>query len=143
MSIINFYYVAKYNNFTRAQGCWETASRMCKGNELSGTATSLYASGADEPWSFSDYGRGKRYTWQPAMNSFYGRGGTGRMCGTVPWECIAIGASETALNLFLLDKLKEFLHTRESGCGRSTIIPHRRRWKQRRGTVDFAVVSHL
>ena len=62
-----FYYVAKYNNFTRA---------------------ALYASCADEPWSFSDYGRGKAvYTCSSGHGTaFYGRGGTGRMCGTVPWE---------------------------------------------------------
>lgn len=84
-----FYYVAKYNNFTEGcKGVGKQPAECDKGNELSGTAASLYASGADEPWSFSDYGRGKAvYTCSSGHGTaFYGRGGTGRMCGTVPWE---------------------------------------------------------
>ena len=75
-----FYYVAKYNNFTRA-------ARVL-GNSQPNVTRALYASGADEPWSFSDYGRGKAvYTCSSGHGTaFYGRGGTGRMCGTVPWE---------------------------------------------------------
>ncbi len=76
----------------------------------------MYASGADEPWSFLTTEGEKLYTHvAAAMEQLYGRGGTGRMCG-LSHGSIAIGASETALNLFLLDKLKEFHNTyRESG----------------------------
>ena len=55
---------------------------------------------------------------------------------------IAVGASETALNLFLLDKLKEF-HNTYPGL-RLKIYNHSTPQAVdavRRGTVDFAVVS--
>lgn len=65
------------------------------------------------------------------------------MCGTVPWE-YAIGASETALNLFLLDRLKEF-HNTYPGI-RLKIYNHSTPQAVeavRRGTVDFASKQHL
>lgn len=105
----------------------------------------MYASGADEPWSFSDYGRGKAvYTCSSGHGTAFTAEEELAECVGLSHGSIAIGASETALNLFLLDKLKEF-HNTYPGI-RLKIYNHSTPQAVeavRRGTVDFAVVSHL
>lgn len=84
-----FYYVAKYNNFTRAARVLGnsqpnvTRAMNCLEQQLHCTLLVRTNRGV-----FLTTEGEKLYTHVAAAMEqlFYGRGGTGRMCGTVPWE---------------------------------------------------------
>ena len=114
-----FYYVAKYNNFTRA-------ARVLGNSQPNVTR------------AMNCLEQQLRCTLLVRTN----RGVFLTTEGEKLYTHVAIGASETALNLFLLDKLKEF-HNTYPGI-RLKIYNHSTPQAVeavRRGTVDFAVVS--
>ena len=139
-----FYYVAKYNNFTRAARVLGnsqpnvTRAMNCLEQQLHCTLLVRTNRGV-----FLTTEGEKLYTHvAAAMEQLFTAEEELSECVGLSHGSIAIGASETALNLFLLDKLKEF-HNTYPGI-RLKIYNHSTPQAVeavRRGTVDFAVVS--
>ena len=139
-----FYYVAKYNNFTRAARVLGnsqpnvTRAMNCLEQQLHCTLLVRTNRGV-----FLTTEGEKLYTHvAAAMEQLFTAEEELAECVGLSHGSIAIGASETALNLFLLDKLKEF-HNTYPGI-RLKIYNHSTPQAVeavRRGTVDFAVVS--
>ena len=139
-----FYYAAKYNNFTRAARVLGksqpnvTRAMNCLEQQLHCTLLVRTNRGV-----FLTTEGEKLYTHvAAAMEQLFTAEEELAECVGLSHGSIAIGASETALNLFLLDKLKEF-HNTYPGI-RLKIYNHSTPQAVeavRRGTVDFAVVS--
>ncbi len=139
-----FYYVAKYNNFTRAARVLGnsqpnvTRAMNCLEQQLHCTLLVRTNRGV-----FLTTEGEKLYTHvAAAMEQLFTAEEELTECVGLSHGSIAVGASETALNLFLLDKLKEF-HNTFPGI-RLKIYNHSTPQAVdavRRGTVDFAVVS--
>lgn len=139
-----FYYVAKYNNFTRAARVLGnsqpnvTRAMNCLEQQLHCTLLVRTNRGV-----FLTTEGEKLYTHvAAAMEQLFTAEEELAECVGLSHGNIAVGASETALNLFLLDKLKEF-HNTFPGI-RLKIYNHSTPQAVdavRRGTVDFAVVS--
>lgn len=140
-----FYYVAKYNNFTRAARVLGnsqpnvTRAMNCLEQQLHCTLLVRTNRGV-----FLTTEGEKLYTHvAAAMEQLFTAEEELAECVGLSHGSIAIGASETALNLFLLDKLKEF-HNTYPGI-RLKIYNHSTPQAVeavRRGTVDFAVSFH-
>ena len=108
-----FYYVAKYNNFTRAARVLGnsqpnvTRAMNCLEQQLHCTLLVRTNRGV-----FLTTEGEKLYTHvAAAMEQLFTAEEELAECVGLSHGSIAIGASETALNLFLLDKLKEFHNT--------------------------------
>ena len=111
-----FYYVCKYHSITRAANVLAHEPAQCDPRpEPAGGTAGLQAAGAQHPRRDDDAG-GRGAVCPRGNRPGAAAGGESELAGITALEsgALTISASETALNVFLLDKLREF-HRRYPG----------------------------